>query len=477
MYRASPELNSFLTMLTENGKTGSIATGKTRATATSWYYLDGDVEKRISWDALLMAYDLGQIKGTTLVWSTDLSGWQRLETVLGERSIRRPVMGSNARPTSSTARQNSPTASSRPLTSGAAQVEAPVYAGNHAEPAPRYSETLVEVSPAPRRASYPVRIIEIPRIEVRTVESKRISIPTQLIGAALLVAGTWWYASPKADPLEALQIEMSQEDYFRANALLKSPTTRNETLIAAIRGKGFTPAFHVFSRLPEQAEIQLTLKGVPGTLLRQPRYESRQKVKIVQGRATSADFTNHDGGPLPYGEYTLSVTSIASGELLSERTYFIAGQKPADYENQLKTTLEAHALKAKNEKKELIQILNLIRNQLELNSARFNHYYNRVRTGQTMITWPKFRAEWAATQDQIRMTLESGNPAEVRNTRILEQQHQGILNLDQDLRQLQAEQDQFLNSGGNDASSLGRLKSMSDELAEQIYKIRSKLND
>ncbi len=464
-----------MTMLTENGKTGSTATGKTRATATSWYYLDGDVEKRISWDALLMAYDLGQIKGTTLVWSTDLSGWQRLETVLGERSIRRPVMGATQRPPSS--RPSTPTGSSRPLTSGSATVDAPVYASNRPEPAPRYSETTVEVAAAPRRASYPVRIIEIPRIEVRTVESKRISIPTQLIGAILLVAGTWWYAAPKSAPFETLQADMSQEDYFRVNALFKSTDARNETLIAAIRGKGFTPAFHVFSKLPDQTELQLSLKGVPGTLLKQPRYESRQRVKIQQGRATSENFVNHDGGPLPYGEYTLSVTSVANGELLSERTYFIAGQKPADYENQLKATLEAHALKAKNEKKELIQILNLIRNQFELNSSRFNHYYNRVSAGQTMMTWPKFRAEWATTQDQIRMTLESGNPAEVRNTRILEQQHQGILNLDRDLRQLQSEQDRFLNNGANDAAGLNRLESLSEELAEQIFKIRSKLND
>ncbi len=198
---------------------------------------------------------------------------------------------------------------------------------------------------------------------------------------------------------------------------------------------------------------------------------------IPIGQATSQDFVNHDGGPLPYGEYTLSVTASNSAELLSERTYFIAGQKPADYELQLKATLEAHAEKAKLERKELKQILNLIRNQYELNSARFNHYYNRVRTGQTMMTWPKFRTEWVSTQDQIRMTLESGNPAQVKNTRILEQQHQGILNLDQELRQLQADQDRFLNSGANDAASLERLRSQSDELAEQIYKIRSKLND
>ncbi len=463
-----------MTMLTENEKTGSTTTGKSRAPATAWYYLDGDHERRISWDALLMAYDLGKIKGTTLVWSSDLSGWQRLETVLTENSIRRPVMGASQK---DRPQQTSRPQMNRPLTSGASTMEAPVYTRDRVETAPRYSETTVEITPAPKRASYPVRIIEIPRIEVRTVESKRISIPTQLIGAILLVAGTWWFAAPKSAPFEALQAELSQEDYFRVNALFKSPSARNETLIAAIRGKGFTPAFHVFSKLPDQTELQLSLKGVPGTLLNQPRYESRQKVKIEAGQATSQDFVNHDGGPLPYGEYTLSVTASNSAELLSERTYFIAGQKPADYELQLKATLEAHAEKAKLERKELKQILNLIRNQYELNSARFNHYYNRVRTGQTMMTWPKFRTEWASTQDQIRMTLESGNPAQVKNTRILEQQHQGILNLDQDLRQLQADQDRFLNSGANDAASLERLRSQSDELAEQIYKIRSKLND
>jgi len=471
-----------MTMQTENGKTRSTATGKSRVTATAWYYLDGDAEKRISWDALLMAYDLGQIKGTTLVWSSDLSGWQRLETVLAENSIRRPVMGASIhRPSEAQGPQKATPQSSRPLTRSASNVDSPVYTREPIASTPRYAETTVEttvaITPAPRRASYPVRIIEIPRIEVRTVESKKITVPVQLIAALLLVAGTWWISSPKTAPFEALQAELSQEDYFRVSALFKAPNARNETLIAAIRGKGFKPAFHIFSKVPDQTELQLTLKGVPGTILNQPRYESRQKVKAIGGQATSGEFVNHDGGPLPYGEYTLSVTSAINGELLSERTYFIAGQKPADYEQQLKATLNAHAEKAKLEKKELKQILNLIRNQFELNSARFNHYSHRVRTGQTMVTWPKFRTEWASTQDQIRMTLESGNPAQVRNTRILEQQHQGILNLDQELRQLQAEQDRFLNSGANDASSMARLRSQSAELAEQIYKIRSKLND
>ena len=466
-------------MLTENGKTGSSATGRSRATATAWYYLDGDIEKRISWDALLMSYDLGQIKGTTLVWSTELSGWQRLETVLGEKSIRKPVMAQTPPRPPRQGKASGPGESprmNRPLTSGSATMEQPIYVRERAEPSPRYSETTVEITPAPRRAAYPVRIIEIPRIEVRTVGTKKISVPIQLIGAILLVAGTWWYTRPQPAPFEALQVELSQEDYFRINALFKSPGARNETLIAAIRGKGFTPAFHVFSKLPDQTELQLTLKGVPGTLLKQPRYESRQKVKIQQGHATSADFLNHDGGPLPYGEYTLSVTSPA-GELLSERTYFIAGQKPADYEQQLKATLDGHAEKTKLEKKELKQILNLIRNQYELNGARFTHYHNRVRAGQTMVTWPKFRAEWASIQDQIRMTLENGNPEAARNTRILEQQHQSILTIDQEMRRLQEEQNRYLNSGAIDAPSLDRINTLSSGIAEQIFRIRSKLND
>ena len=378
-----------------------------------WYIIKDGEESPIPWDDLNLEYDLGIVKPETLVWSTGMKKWIPVKEVI--------------------------------------QLE------KNFIKIPNYRSSNTEDSFLMQNETGSLRVFQKP--VSHELKSRKKSLNPWIVMTSLVVIMAFVFFSRKS-PHSILESQLSPSDYQSLN--------EKKDLIAAIKGNGLKPKYHVFLSLPDQTEIIVTLKGVKNTLINQAYYQKAQSLIIRNGHAITDAFENYDQGNLPLGEYELSVVEKNSNRLIKKRNYFLAGQKNQAYQNQLNVFLGKISEQLKSELSDLSQYLDLVESQFNSSIELFHSFMTSNKIDHNHGEWNEFHKNWLVMENEI-----------IKN---LNQQNMALLDLLVDLQKaekslfdLHLVQDVYITSGKTDEVLKTRIYENEKLIQSRLIEIRRKL--
>lgn len=206
----------------------------------------------------------------------------------------------------------------------------------------------------------------------------------------------------------------------------------------------FNPSFHVASNLPDQAQLELFVEGIPETLLNHTKFSSVVMAPLTRHLGKTAVVRFPDGQPLPRGEFkvyllasatqpeaasaalekTASVNpgplpeAIRGRKILGMKTYFLGGPNDATYSQRLKEfhdkLLEkatAELAEAKRYATELdAQLGSTIESFKKLATPAKGPKGKKAAPRPKQKEWNTFHSKWLETQAKLSESSRAWTP-------------------------------------------------------------------
>jgi hypothetical protein len=245
------------------------------------------------------------------------------------------------------------------------------------------------------------------------------------------VLGQWISPIPKLD-------DVSIDDYedLKSAATGKVEEKGPKVAFALAHADLFFPQFYVASNLPDGAEFEVYVEGVPETLLNQLNFSAQVKANIVKRLGKTASVKFQDGKPVPRGEYTVyimeaeqqpelvksTLASVAPSnerisaalpkgrKLISKKTYFLGGNKDATYVSRLKEFHEKLKTKADAELNEIKQFSATLESQLGTSVTEFTRLKSKKSNKALQKAWSEFHDKWSRLDEQLGETFKKWTP-------------------------------------------------------------------
>jgi hypothetical protein len=139
---------------------------------------------------------------------------------------------------------------------------------------------------------------------------------------------------------------MSDGDFERLKTAVSVPLANGERIeIAASEEDPAHPRLHIASNMADGTRFNVTLRGVPGTLLRpfKPATISSSPLKSFHAATDRIE--------VPSGEYQISIAALGSAKVLASTKLFLGGQRDTNYQTALEHTNSQNQQKADAELK------------------------------------------------------------------------------------------------------------------------------
>lgn len=232
--------------------------------------------------------------------------------------------------------------------------------------------------------------------------------------------------------------DVSAEDLALLKAAASQPLHKAGPKVAIVLSRGdlLAPRFYVSTNLPDGAQFDVVLEGIPDTLLNQTQFQGQARVTIEKRMAKTVDFRFQDGRPIPRGEYLVYVAESANQpealsrvldplaptlmslpqvfpkgrRLVAKKGYFLGGPKDQVYAARLKEYHDKLRQKAEGELAEIKQFAMTLENQL----TGSRNGFGRIRRGKVnraqQKSWGDFNTKWVQLDNQLRETFNKWTP-------------------------------------------------------------------
>ncbi len=243
--------------------------------------------------------------------------------------------------------------------------------------------------------------------EVRARSSRAFAIG--LIGSILVVIFFAFDFSKVLADIPDISKEESREIKAAISESLKA--SGPAAAIGLIAKEIGTPTFVVGSNLPDSTELKMSIHGIPETLVGRFEVLFQAKLNLKGGLArTQKVFIQPNQSNIPMGEYRVIVS--LDNKKLTEKTYFLGGEKNLNYDLSLRKYHERLREKARAELLEIKQMNDTIEKQLTDLSAQFETVSHSGKN--SIASWKTFDEKWQPMQAQIADVIRN---LEARQTR------------------------------------------------------------
>lgn len=199
-----------------------------------------------------------------------------------------------------------------------------------------------------------------------------------VIGLVVLLAGAGAvYFFLFMGPIPS-SLDVRQEDREAMNAAVKAPKEQGQLYMATAIGTEdniadpSNPKYYVATNLPEGSQVQLLMKGIPGTLVNATTLEKQFTGTVGKDHyAVFENFKDDNGKPLPMGEYTLTLS--ADNAKLQKKIFF-GGLKGPAYERRLAQFKEKMQKEYDDEMQFLRETINTLKSGVAALSAQLADY-------------------------------------------------------------------------------------------------------
>jgi hypothetical protein len=345
--------------------------------------------------------------------------------------------------------------------------------------------------------------------EVKTRKRKRSRSVLKIgISIILLAAALSWYLirqwndsriQETVSTISQIQ-EISQEE----NRELRAVVTENfrdfgpSFAIARSITEPENSVFYLAGNLPDGARLEITLEGIPDTLLDRASAFSQTTVLMNHGLARTPPLHLPSGQTFPRGEYQVTVRlsqqqpshfRVLLDSLHSElaptktrqqqKVYFLGGIRDAEYEQHLKKYHDSLQEKAQTELLEINQFVGMLEEQLKETNSEFEASLPKDRTVEKPhITpkWSEFHAEWETLSSKLNQAFDGWTPEWLESTAFYGKLYSLILQASQFVEQTHDHQNSYLKTSSADLQSLELEISKSASLAQSvILSLRAKI--
>jgi hypothetical protein len=204
--------------------------------------------------------------------------------------------------------------------------------------------------------------------------------------------------------------------------------------IAVTQTDPFAPYFYISSNLPDGAQFDLYIIGIPETLLNDVSFEGHLTATLQKQLAKTTPLRKQEGRPLPKGDYEIYLTSsLQQNEsiksiieaypsppvrtpialppgtrILSLKKAFLGGQKDAQYQNKLQNFHEKLRARALGELNELKQHTSTLDHQFQalIQNSQILTQRNKP-MAKRKKAWDSFQTPWLKIQNQISQLAQS----------------------------------------------------------------------
>lgn len=190
---------------------------------------------------------------------------------------------------------------------------------------------------------------------IKTSKQVLPRIAMVLATVCVLLGGVIAYLSFSKHDLDPIS-GISATDFARLKAAALAPASSgNKVEIAASTDDLAHPRIHIASNLSNGTRFSVTLRGIPGTLVRPLSQPATLQTPPQKNHHAATDRLE-----LPKGEYQVEVTPEGESTAVANGTYFLGGTKDADYESVMGQARAQKRQKAELELKSINEAVNLL---------------------------------------------------------------------------------------------------------------------
>jgi hypothetical protein len=211
--------------------------------------------------------------------------------------------------------------------------------------------------------------------------------------------------------------------------------------IALDRSELLAPSFYVVANLPDGVSLDLTLVGVPDSLLSQTSLTATAHASIDQWVARFDSIRQADGRPMVQGQYLVVVTESEAArqtpeaaaalavlpdskllppaqsgitgvkKVVATRSYFLGGPQDDTYAQRLKEFHDRLMTKSTDELREIRQLLMTLESQLKDTVREFSRLKSTKNAKLAARNWAAFHDRWRRMQTQLEEAFGKWNDA------------------------------------------------------------------
>ena len=212
--------------------------------------------------------------------------------------------------------------------------------------------------------------------------------------------------------------------------------------IALSKNDELAPAFYVASNLPDGAQFQIVVIGVPESLLNQTSFSSQAQATLTQKLSKTGPIRYSDGKPIPRGQYFVYLlptdnepqtaksliqayqppnnTRIPpelpnTAKVLLSKSYFLGGPRDSNYLVRLKEFHDKLREKATSELTEIKQFTDTLDSQLASTVTKFTMIKKGKITARQRKSWEDFHNQWMKFQGQLDQNFQRWTPEAIQN--------------------------------------------------------------
>ncbi len=244
----------------------------------------------------------------------------------------------------------------------------------------------------------------------------------------------WISPLPKLDGV-------TPDEYQELKAAAMSPIDQGARAAMSLLATDLiSPSFYIATNLPDGANFEILVEGVPSTLLNHMSFTSRVFLTADRRLGKSPAVRFPDGKPIPRGEYkvylyetdqqpatvteALASTPVsaippAAGippnrKLLTQKIYFLGGPKDATYATRLKEYHDKLLARATAELNEVRQFISTLEAQFSGTNTQFERFRkmkaNRYQQKLALKGWNDYHTRWSQLDGQLTETFAKWTP-------------------------------------------------------------------
>ena len=304
-------------------------------------------------------------------------------------------------------------------------------------------------------------------------------------------------------PLLRLE-DVSMIEYEELHSATSEPlkTKGPQYALAIDQSDPYTPSFYIGSNLPEGAQFDLYIIGLPDTLLNEVYFSTRLTASLSRNIAKTQPLRKMDGKPIARGEYELYLISSQSqgdavrsiiesqptspirpptelppgSRILFVKKYFLGGTKDAAYLNKLRdfhAKLRARALTEVNEIKQHASILDQQLQSLMTETQSMST--QKVLSAKRRKNWEIFITQWERKQTEMNQLVQSWTPESLQNEYYYGVLYTDIQSAAQSVWKLYESQMGFMSGQVELQTFLTQFNTLAAQANEQITRLFNKI--
>lgn len=239
---------------------------------------------------------------------------------------------------------------------------------------------------------------EIPVVKSSSRAALDLARPTLLrVSDQVPGLGVW------ISPIPALD-DVSPEDFEE----LKAKARTTGLGIAVSRMNLAEPTFYLSSNQPDGTSYELTIQGIPDTLLNSSSFTAQGRGTLTK-RLGKATLTLPPGTALPRGEFIVQIRD-GDSKTLATKTFFLGGEKDTIYTSRLKEYHDRLREKAAQELSEIKQYAATLDTQLRATQIKFTELKLKKISPQVRKAWGSFDLQWSQLDSKLGESFQKWTP-------------------------------------------------------------------